>query len=85
MTKQTLMDVVAQECRHRPSRKLIDKVPADLRKELEAIKAAWRAGKLSDRPQSKTGLGKILVRQLRLRGFVLSEFTVFRWLENQDG
>jgi hypothetical protein len=82
--KPTLVDAVVEACRQQPSRKLIDHLPDDIRQELAEIRSAWISGKLSDQPQTKTGLAKIVARQLRLRGVVISQHTVSRWLEDEN-
>lgn len=54
-----------------------EKLPDDIRKECEQIKAAWQAGRLG----TKTGLATALSRSLKARGIDIGYAGVVRWLE----
>jgi len=56
-----------------------DTIPADLRRELEEIRAQWRAG---HRKATKLGLAKAISQVLAARGFTIGYQGVRRWLDD---
>jgi hypothetical protein len=54
------------------------RLPADVREELEAVRADFYAGKID---ASRTGLAHALSKTLTARGLSVCPHTVARWLE----
>lgn len=79
MKKKRLLDSVIDTL---PKRKgfapWYETLPADIKAEVDDIKAAWKAGKLQ---ASKTGLSASISKALAEHGIKIGHLGVTRWLE----
>lgn len=83
MAKQPSISLRDQIASHLPSRVHLhweQRLPADVREELEEIKADYQAGRLGP-SVTKTGLAKAISKTLADRGIGGSQTTVARWLD----
>jgi hypothetical protein len=71
ITEQILADLAPQ------SQNWIDRIPENLRVELEDIKKNWRVHKIA---ASKTGLTRSIARVLQGRGYQVGKGSIERWL-----
>lgn len=79
MTKKRLLDAVRSTLpQRRGYAPWYETLPADLKAEVDDIKAAWKAGKIQ---ASKTGLSASLSRALEERGVKIGYLGIARWLE----